>query len=289
MTSVSQHPRLPANRFFWAVLTPDLPLSAIRKPSAMTRALLAESFAAHVPVDLSRIAPAYTVLPDNTVLACGLPVTTLADHPNALTLAPETLPDWLDQTADPETLNVLLFEHEPAAITAARRKRSMLVTATAALLLAGLGVGLERRAASDRHSATEAGTLLAGLATSPSAKPLNLADKPFDDLNLTLDRELGRLRATRSKQASLGLQDAATPLATLFASWPRDVQAQVQTLAVAPGQITISVQLPAHEDAEKFSAALAKSPAWQPSQPQVNTTGKGVQMQLTLKPKGGVP
>ena len=80
MTNHARHPRLPAERFFWALLTPELPADALRRTdAAMTRAVLDEAFAPHLPIDLARVAVAYTVLPSGAVLACALPASALED------------------------------------------------------------------------------------------------------------------------------------------------------------------------------------------------------------------
>lgn len=287
MNHAPRHPRLPADRFFWAVLTPDLPADALRRPdAAMTRAVLDEAFAPHLPMDVAGVAAAYTPLARGAVLACALPASTLEDPAlaGALTLAPATLPDWLEQEADPEAMNVLTGPHEPRAVTLARRRRSSVLAAAVAVLAAGVGIGLERRAAAARADHADAVAALTGMmAPTPEADP-GLA-------SLALDRELARLRATRSKQASLGLADASGPMAALLAHWPRDVKAQAQTVSAAPSQLTVSALLPAHADAEKLSAALAGTAGWEAGQPQISASGRGVQVQLTLKPstKGGTP
>ena len=150
MTPDPRHPRLPAERFFWAMLTPELPADALRRTdAAMTRAVLDEAFAPHLPIDFARVAVAYSVLPNGTVLACALPASALEDPAlaGAVTLAPATLPAWLDHPADPERLNVLTGPHEPRVVTVARRRRSAVLTAAVAVLAAGVGIGFERRAA----------------------------------------------------------------------------------------------------------------------------------------------
>ena len=85
MTNHSRHPRLPAERFFWALLTPELPADALRRTdAAMTRAVLDEAFAPHLPTDLARVGMAYAVLPSGAVLACALPVSALEEPALAL-------------------------------------------------------------------------------------------------------------------------------------------------------------------------------------------------------------
>jgi hypothetical protein len=298
----NHHPRLPADRFYWAVLTPDVPASSLRSLNApMTRAILDEAFASHLPVDLGSIAPAYTRLPDNSVLACALPASALDESAlaAAITLAPSELPRWLDHDADPERLNVLTGAYEPRPVTAARRSRSMAVACTAALVALGLIVGFERRATSAREDHNAAMAEIDRLASSKSAVEIGLStSQPMLERSFALERELSRLRATRSTSASLGLGDATDPLATLLAAWPRGVNAQVQTLTAAPKQLTMSALLPTLPDAERLAASLGTAPGWDHAQPQITTTGKGVQMQLTLtpaptspnsKPQGGTP
>jgi len=295
------HPRLAPERFYWAVLSPGLPEASLRRLDApMTRAVLDEAFAEHLPVDPASVAPAYTPLPDGTVLACALPAATLEEPvlASAITLAPSSLPGWLTQDADPETLNVLTGAFEPRAVLAARRRRSVTVAGLAALVAFACIVGFERRAAHARETERASLAALDELVRSKPAQDLGIQpDQPAPERSVTLDRELSRLRATRNSQASLGLADAADPLASVLAAWPRGTKAQVQSLSAAPSQLSLSALLPTLPDAEKLASTLGSAPGWAPAQPQITTSGKGVQMQLTLtpstgtspKPQGGTP
>lgn len=284
------HPRLSPERFYWAVLSPlqDLPVVTARTlGTPMTRAVLGEAFAAHLPVELATVAPAYTMLADGSVLACALPAAALGE-PNlasAITVAPSALPEWLTQDADPETLNVLTGAFEPRSVLAARRQRSLAVTGLAALLALGCIVGFERRAAHARGAEQSSLAALDELVRSNPAQELGIQpDQPAHERSVALDRELSRLRATRNSQASLGLADAADPLASVLAAWPRGIKAQVQSLSAAPSQLSLSALLPTLPEAEKLASALGSAPGWAPAQPQITTSGKGVQMQLTLTP-----
>ncbi|MEK6701643.1 MAG: hypothetical protein AABZ53_05225 [Planctomycetota bacterium] len=286
----SRHPRLPAERFLWAVLTPDLPTAALRRMnSAKTRAVLDEAFASHLPMELGQVAAAYTLLPDGTVLACALPDTALEEPElaDAVTLAPATLPQWLDQSADPEQLNVLIRSHEPDVVTVARRRRSAVLTGAVALLAAAVWIGLERRADASRVDRMEAESAISRLTTSADAVAIGLtpsANLRPDSFAFVIDRELAKLRATRNKQASLGLSDAVDPLASLLARWPSGVKTQVQSLSATPGLLSVSVLVPELADAERLSAALAGTQGWESSQPQITSNGKRVQVLISLKP-----
>jgi len=296
------HPRLSPERFYWAVLSPsqDLPVVTARTLSTpMTHAVLGEAFAAHLPVELATVAPAYTALPDGSVLACALPAAALAEPElaSAITLAPSTLPEWLTQDADPETLNVLTGAFEPRAVMVARHQRSLAVAGLAAIVAFGCIVGFERRTALARGAEQASLAALDELVRSEPARDLGIQpDQPAPERSVALDRELSRLRATRNSQASLGLADAADPLASMLAAWPRGTKAQVQSLSAAPTQLSLSALLPTLPEAEKLASALGSAPGWAPAQPQITTSGKGVQMQLTLtptspnsKPQGGTP
>ncbi len=295
------HPRLPADRFYWAVLTPDLPASSLRSLTApMTRAVLDELFAPHLPVDLASVACSYTPLPDNSVLACAIPASVIDDpaHAAAVTLAPSGLPTWLEHDADPEHLNVLTGVYEPRPVTAARRRRSLVAASIAALVAVVLAVGFERRASLARADRAASQTAMDQLLRSKPAADLGVSPtNSVQTSSQALERELSRLRATRSTRAALGLGDAADPLASLLASWPGEIKAQVQTLTAAPTQVSMSALLPSLSDAERLAATLGTTPGWAPSQPQITTSGRGVQMQLNLspistpapKPKGGTP
>jgi len=288
VTLQDRHPRLHAERFFWAVLAPKLPAHALRRTdAAATRVILDEAFAPHLPVEVTMVAPAYTPLSDGTVLACGLPASSLGDPAlaGAVTLAPGTPPIWLDRPIDLERLNVLTGAHEPGVVTIARRLRSTTLTAAATVLALGVGVGFERRTAAARADADTANAAMVRLTGSPTAASVGVdPSADFGSADLIIDRELTRLRAARGTRASVGLTDASDSLAALLAHWPRNLRAQVQTVSATPNQLTVGALLPAHADAEDLSAALTATVGWDVGQPQINTVGKGVQVQLTLKP-----
>lgn len=294
------HLRLSPERFYWAVLSPGLQEASLRRLDApMTRAVLDEAFAGHLPVEFASVAPAYTRLPDGKVLACAMPTATLEEPglASAITLAPSLLPGWLSQEADPETLNVLTGVFEPRAVLATRQRRSLTTAGLAAMVALGCIIGFERRAAHARATEQAAFAALDELVRSKPAQDLGIrSEQPALERSVALDRELSRLRATRNSQASLGLADAADPLASVLAAWPRGTKAQVQSLSAAPTQLSLSALLPTLPDAEKLASALGSAPGWAPAQPQITTSGKGVQMQLTLthtspnsKPQGGTP
>jgi hypothetical protein len=275
------HPRPPAERFFWAVLTVERGFTSARHDltSPIARAMLDEAFAAHLPVPSDEVARAYTplpTLPDGGVLACAAPRVLLDTHPDAVTLAPGSPPPWLDRDVDLATLNVLIAEHEPVPVRAAARRRSL---AAAGLVLAAslaLAAGFERRAAHARAHADAARAELNRLASDRGLTIDEAADR--------IEREWSRLRATRATAASAGLADTAEPLADLLAAWPRGVRTQVQSLSVTPGQIALAATLPSHDDAERLAASLADAARWETAQPQITTRPQGVSMQLSLRP-----
>lgn len=286
-----RHPRLPADRFYWAILAIDLPRRSL---TPATHSLLDEAFAAHVPASMERVATAYAWLPSDKVLACGLPVSELEREPlsRAITIAPESLPAWLDEHAEPESLNVLVGRFEPEPVTQASRRKSALAAAMVAAVAMLAWVGFERRVSAARLDRTDATAAIEQLSASPVANTIGVAPQlrsgDHEAASITLDKELSRLVATRNGRASIGLADAASPLASLLARWPRDLSTQLQSISSAQDKLSLSVQLPSLPDAEKLAAALSGTPGWESSQPQISARGSGVQMQFTLK-AGGKP
>lgn len=258
------------------------------------RPLLDDAFAAHVPGSMDQVASAYAWLPSGKVLACGLPVASLAEAPHAVTLTPGSLPAWLDEPPDPESLNVLTGLHEPASVTAAGRRKSRTMAAMVAAVAALAWIGFERRVSAARSDLAETTAALERLSDTPIASAVNVSSQlrggEHDAASVALDKELSRLIATRSGRASIGLADAASPLANLLARWPRGLGTQLQSISSGLGKLTLNVQLPTLADAEKLTAALAGTPGWEASQPQISAKGSAVQVQLTLSPKaGGAP
>lgn len=286
-----RHPRPSADHFYWAILTIDLPRRSLT-PAA--RYLLDEAFAAHVPASMERVATAYARLPSGKVLACGLPTFELEREPlgRAITIAPESLPAWLDEPADPESLNVLVGRFQPEVVTRTGTRQSTIAAGLIAAVALLAWVGFERRVSAARLDRADAAAAIERLSASPVANAIGIANQlrvgDHEAASIAIDKELSRLVATRNGRASIGLSDAASPLASLLARWPRGLRTQLQSLSSAQGKISLTAQLPNLADAEKLAAALAGMPGWESSQPQISARGPGVQMQLTLN-AGGKP
>lgn len=280
------HVRWRHQRFYWAVLPVEAAPSSLKRiASAHSRAWLDGAFAPYVPRDIDRVASAYTRLPSGRVLACGVPVEALESllASGAETLTPESIPEWLDEVADPHTLNVLIAAHEPPAVTSLRRRRSGLIAASIAVASILAAVGFQRGAAADRHTLAETSDLLQGLAETSSGKDYlsGIANTVLDDGRVAF--ELSRLRVTRNSAVRAGLADAVPMLEPVLARWPRKVRTQVQSLTATSSQLSMNVLLPTHEDADTLVAALKATKGVEAAQPQISTGNKGVTLQFTLK------
>ena len=287
------HETLAPERFYWAVLSPEAgePGAIMPDPSLSgSRALLLERLQSQVPVDVEMLATAFIGLPGGSVLACGLSEGELSQFPNAVTLTPAALPPWLvpelASGTDPSSLNVLTGRYEPQIVVRLREKRSVTVAASVALI-AGLAVfGSLRRAHAAGTTIEQAEQAVGMQYQSSQAKQLGLSVAKQDDAAIA--REAARLRATRSQQARAGLMDLTPDLERVLALWPSDVNSQVQSITADGAQLRITATVPTLADAEKLASALAKSPGWEASQPQIASTSKNLQVQLTLK-AGGKP
>src|SRR5688572_9736838 len=116
MTPGSPHLRWPAERFYWAVL--EAPGWARSGPIADG---LRGPLADEVPTSLD-LHGACAPLGDGTVLACAAPASEIeALRATALSLTPESLPDFARGRCDPSVLNLLTGPFEPLPVRRARR------------------------------------------------------------------------------------------------------------------------------------------------------------------------
>lgn len=286
------HLRWPHQRFYWALIPLQAaPSSLTRLGTAQSRAWLDGAFTAHIPRDIDRVATAYARLPSGLVVACGLPVESLTPLrlANLETLTPRSLPEWLGETIDPSSLNVLVGSYEPLAMISLRRRRSGLMAASLAIAATLVAVGFQRGAASDRRATSQARDLLQRLAESPIGRAYAKADEQalIDDARVAFD--LHRMHATRSSAAQAAVGDVVPTLELLLAHWPRQMRAQVQSLTATSSQVTLNVLLPAHEDADTLVASLKSVKGVEASQPQISAGTRGVTLQLTLKPAVPIP
>jgi hypothetical protein len=263
--------RLPANRFYWALLDGSKLTGSRRKREEA----LSYLFEAQIPQPLETVHVIYRDEGKDRFVACGIAKEALRGEadPSAVTLTPDSIPPFLGVALDPEPLNVLVGEFTPAHVRLARRR---VVWEAAAVLIAAsifLAIGFERRRAAFEAIRADAEGSTSQLYAS------RLGYKPGGALPpaLQLQSELRTLRATRVEAPSAtNGRDAALSLSNLLSLWPRDAHAEVDSVQVTASAIHVQGDVAETNDAQSLEDAIAKIPGWRAEIPSVHGTDSGV-------------
>ena len=285
------HVRWPAERFYWAVLDGS-PLPGASWLAGRRRLKqLGYLFENVIPgVAIEEIQAVYRQLPSSgrRYLACGVPRERLREEldAQAVTLAPESMPSFIEEPLDPAELNLLTGPFLPQAIRTARRR----LLPAAALLLAAcsalLTLGLERRV---RATEAEAQAVLAAWAAILQevlgAGALQAGSQPPQ---LRLTAELRQLEQTRRDDpVANDIVDCAVVLGRLLSLWPSDLSTRTESIAVAPESLSLRATVANMADAQRLADALRPLSGWQLEQPQSEAQRDAVIVGLRFQPEGG--
>ncbi len=290
-----EQPALPADRFYWAVLdTSLLPRRLRRNPRQL--GFLFESV---LPVPLDDVHAVYlhplgVESGAQRAIGCGLAKAELDQRDaRAIVLSPRELPAFIREATGQDVnalqFNLLVGLYEPTVVRRARARfawlASLILLAAAMLVSAGL---LRRArgfdAASESTSLAQRQIYKSLLSTTDSAAPAG-AGQP-DSLRLTA--ELRRLRQTRRQDVeAFSSENIAIVMEQLLEHWPLGLHLQTESITVADSTISINVQLPSSDDAQKLTDALAameqrrfdqpgvRSATWQLQQPRFRAAARG--------------
>lgn len=287
------HIQWPVERFYWAVLDASALPGTRGWRSGGRLKQLGYLFENVIPgVAIEDIQTIYRRLPGpgRRYVACGVPRARLREdlNPEAVTLGPEALPEFVDEALDPSELNVLSGMFLPPAVRGARRCQvlsAVVILATCCVLLT---VGVERRA---RSAAAQTAELLAAQATvlrqvlGPTS---SLGGTQAPQLRLTAERR--QLEQTRRDDpAGKDIVDCAPILGRLLGLWPSDLSTRTDSLVVAPESIALRVVVATMADAQRLADALRALPGWQLQQPQSEAQRDTVTVGLRFLPEGGGP
>ncbi len=286
------HLRWPVERFYWAVLDGSLVPAASRLGARRLRQGLGYVFESVLPgIPIEEVHAIYQRLPgqQRRYLACAVPLSALEQEvpKGALSLSPESLPDFVTDAVDPHRLNLLTGKFLPGHLRGLRR-RSMLSLALIALLCAVLlSFGSERRV---RAVQQQVGRVVeAKLAVYEQVLGAEAIGGRLPTERL-LTAELRTLERTRSSDAPVDdIADCSTVLSNLLARWPTSVTVDVQTLSIAPEAITVGGSVPAMEDVQRLWDAFQAMPGWRAEPPQSKTSGDRVTFTLSFKPHQEAP
>ncbi|MCW5775667.1 MAG: hypothetical protein KIS87_04375 [Phycisphaeraceae bacterium] len=265
--------RWPCERFFWSVL--DAP--GWSRAGPLPPGLL-PAFADDVPADADELHAVCAPAGDGRLVVCAARRADLAQPARTLrSVTPERLPDALDATADPRSLELLCGPFEPRCVRRARLRRHAHAAGILLLCAALVAVGLARRAAHWSRVATDAhdACLAFAEAAAPGIPPEALA------------AELARLRAL-SAAAVRTPRDASLLLAAVLNAWPDDVAAEPQGLTVSQEGASVSVSV--EGDPAPFLAAFRAPHGYRLEDPRLNASRGVTRLALRLRPhEGGAP
>lgn len=273
--------RLPPEAFYWGVLdTSSLPARAARRPDR-----LGYLFESVLPVHIERVHATFLPIGGDRVLACGMDEDRLRElaAPGVLTLGPSTLPGFLEEPIDAQSITLLTGEFEPSEI---RRARGRVVKlCAAAVLVCSLLVlaGQVRRAASQNRLATAYADATASVYD--RVLPPSTGRSPALPAAARLTAELRSLDRTRGdRPAESGPREVGPTLASLLASWPADLHVTTEALSVSDTAINITARLPDSAAAERFERELRAPEGWRLAQPDVRTERDGILFRARMEP-----
>jgi hypothetical protein len=251
--------RWPPERFYWCVL--DVP--GPRRPGPLAPGLL-EDAAALIPAPMEGLHAVHADLGGGRSAVCAAPREAVAAAAEgSSSLGPAGVPDFL-AGLDPESIDLLCGEMEPAG---RRRARAARRTAAAAALLALClltALGLARRAARWQGDQAAADRALLALAGPAALGPAGGA--------APMRAELERLRRTAAAAARVSPPaDAALALQEVLLAWPASASAAPQGLTVTGKEATMSVVV--EGDPAAFLAALRPPRAGRSTSP--GSTARG--------------
>lgn len=281
----SEHLMLPADRFYWGILN----AAALPRRARGTPEQFGYLFEAVLPVAVDTIHAVYLPLGPDRVLACGMPRAAVQEHAAMpwVTISPRSLPPFisssLDEPIEPERINLLVGEFEPAPIRSHRRTTTLIACAAIVLCAALVVTGQSRRAARERERAFALETATAQIydqVLPPSTSPVP------PSVRLTAERRsLERTRGTPAPEA--GPTEVTPPLAALLSSWPNTLHLTTDSLSASPTAITLSVRLLDETAAERFERELRPPPGWTLRQPNLVRDRDGIAVRVRMEPEGG--
>lgn len=297
--------RLPSSSFYWALLDEGM----LKGRSGRRKQQLDYLFESVLPLPVEQLQTAYLKVTNAQdrprCLACGMDRERLknvldeaAIKPHAI--VPSELPGFIRSEVgsldpEPESLNLLTGDYEPAALKRARRGWRLQVAVLFILLCVVITLGLQRRA---RHAMDEVArfeSLRRDLTQQALGAQGTLGGRQPAELQLTA--ELRRLRQTRQQpRAELALADVSHDLAGVLSHWPaaEDLFVQTESISVTPTAITIRAIAPNSADIQQLADSMIglTGPAngeqtslggWELAQPQVNAARNAVQGTIQLR------
>jgi hypothetical protein len=263
--------RWPPERLFWAVLeTP-----AWRRTGPIPLGLLADA-GDDFPILVEDLHAVGAPAGDGRVVVCAVRRDELATiDPGVASLTPEHVPECVEPGVDPELLELLVGDFEPAQQRRSRRHRHFIAASTVVLCAVLISIGLVRRA---MH--------WEGIARSAHQARIELVSRVAPGVEPEhLGREVARLRAFDRAFYKHQPRDAAVTLASLLDTWPTRSAATPRSVVVSDSGVNISVSI--EGDPSAFLATFQPIEDWTLDDPRLDASGGVTRLTLQMRPADG--
>lgn len=293
-TSLTAHAvSLPSERFYWALIELNEPLSErpwrARWDFSRRREELLYRFEEVIPIPIEEVHAVFLPVDQRRILACGMERDILQRYrlKDILELGPQSVPECLTESGITELkLNLLSGPMTPPALTTSRRRWISAACWWLCVGVLALSLGLMRRASANFVFAK-------GL----SAQAHSLIHDSLVDGRLTVDSgsgslppelqltaELRRLRQTRGQRVAAMpmVADACESLIALLQAWPRMGHLRTEFIGVTPATLSLAGVADDSAAASQWSQAFASIPGWRLEQPEVSGVA-GTSVRLALR------
>ncbi len=287
-----RHLSWPSQSFYWAILdTSDFPRASFgRGPNARQLGYVFESVLPGLQIE--QVHAIYRSLPGNgRVLACGVPADALETLPDDIvTLTPESLPPFLSEFADADSLNLLTGRFVPTGVWRVRRRWIAQVWIILATCVALLVWGLERRTIALRGQSDDFVEARASVLEQALGTAIARSTPGGQPPELRLAAEVRRLEQTRETgHATTELTDCSSILEAVLMRWPAEVRAQAESVSITEAAVTIRAIVATMADAQVFANAFAAMPGWRLKQPRSEVRRNQVVVTMRLEAEKGRP
>jgi hypothetical protein len=290
---------VPAERLYWAILDPA-PLGRTRIAPSECGCLFEDV----LPVSIESVHACYRWLDDGRVVACGIDRGELEriDRSELLALRPNAVPEPIclalasaaaatsDNAANPaatkaaiwlgvDDFNLLTGPYEPPRVRTLRRRWVALSAAFVAASLGCVAVGVIRRGAAIDRAIAEVDARRSDLVQAVYAQQPAASGLPPEY------RLLGELRSLSGTRASTlaPLVDAGPTAAALLSTWPREIEARCDAVAIQPRSVTIRGTAADNSAVARIEQALRSVADWRlDGNVQFSSSAEGVAFTATL-------
>jgi len=268
--------RLPAERFYWAVIEVPGRTNAARIEVESLRSLIADE----LPVPAGEVHPCAVNIEHGRILVCAAAREDLIElksqEPHAVALVPSSVPPGIAEELA-SRINLLTGEFEPRVLQSERRTRWLVGSLAAAAVLAFMSFGLARRANVWREGAKQADKATAAVLDRVEPRADDGSGVSLDGRILILHHDL---ETQRGLHPPLPTPDAAITLAGLLHRLPRQDEVRTDFIGITP--TSASVTLTTTGDPAPLVSELAPPSGWRLHDPRISSVGGSTRIALEL-------